>query len=341
MQISISPTRITKQFLLDKLSEEEVMSFYLGIIPDRDLHINPLRTDKHPTASFYRSTSDELIFKDWSTNFHGNFIDIVMEKYRVSYGKAISIIAHDFNIQKKQHYETHEPAIEYNGSIIDNKIETQIQAEIQDFTAPQLQWWQDFGITLETLKKYQVFSVKSVFLNGHYLYSSSYKSPIYGYYFGKEKGRELWKMYFPIRKNYRFLLNTNKLQGAKQLPATGDILVVTKSLKDVLTLYELGVPAIAPQAESITLSTKQYMALAKRFKYIIVNGDWDKAGQKFMINSRNKYPCICLSFVDKKLYAKDISDYVKKKGMDKVKLLVDKLREEILNGEYDYQLKCQ
>ena len=328
MQISINPTRITKQFLKDNLKEEEVMSFYLGIIPDRDLHVNPLRDDKHPTASFYRAANNDLIFKDWSTNFHANFIDIVIEKYKVSYGKAISIIAHDFGLAKKSSYVTHEPAIKYDGSVISDKTYTIIQAEIQDYREEQLAWWKSFGISHDTLKKFNVYSIKSVFLNGNYLYSSSVKSPIYGYYFGKEEGRELWKMYFPVRKNYRFLLNTNKLQGAKQLPKTGDFVVVTKSLKDVMTLYELGIPAVAPQAESTIISTKQYQALAKRFKTVIVNGDWDRAGQKFMIDSRRAYNTKCLSFTDKKTYAKDISDFVKKKGIDKAKELISKLLNE-------------
>jgi len=335
MQISISSPRITKQFLLDKLKEEEVMSFYLGIIPDRNLHINPLREDKHPTASFYRAANKELIFKDWSNGFHGNFIDIVMEKYKVSYGKAINIISHDFNIEKKRGFTTNEPAIQYDGSIINNKTYTIIQAEIQDFREEQLQWWLQFGITKSTLDKFNVHSIKSVFLNGNYLYSSTIKSPIYGYYFGKEEGRELWKMYFPIRKHYRFLLNTNKLQGAKQLPKIGNIVVITKSLKDVMSFYELGIPAVAPQAESIIISTKQYVALTKRFKYIIVNYDWDRSGQRSMIEYRKKFGLECLSFTNKKEFAKDISDFIKKKGIDKAKELIEELKYKLLSDKHD------
>lgn len=34
------------------------------------------------------------------------------------------------------------------------------------------------------------------------------------------------------------------------LPKSGDILVITKSMKDCMTLYSLGVPAIAPISEN-------------------------------------------------------------------------------------------
>lgn len=339
MQFSIQPTRITKAGLIEHHTEEEYMSFYLGIIPDRDLHCNPLRQDRRPTATFYRSKSGELIFKDWKTNFHGSFVDVVATKFNVSYVKALKIIANDFGIIQKPHYDKHKPAIKYTGEVIEDKGETIIQAQIQEYTAKQLKWWLSFGITQPTLKKYNVFSVDSVFLNGNFVYSSTEANPIYGYYFGKEEGRELWKMYFPLKTKYRFLLNTSKLQGTKQLPATGDLLVVTKSLKDVMVLNEMGIAAIAPQAESVIISTKQYQALSKRFKRIVFNGDWDGAGQLFMINSRKKYKSIALSFTNKEKYAKDVSDLVKKHGFLKAQTFIHKVRDAVLAGKFDKQFK--
>jgi hypothetical protein len=338
MVFSLGSTRVTKQFLLNNITEEECMSFYLGIIPDRDLHTNPLRNDKHPTASFYRASNGELIFKDWKTGFYANFVDVVMEKFNVPFTKALNIIAHDFGLVKRPSYESHEAAIVYDGAKVDIKSETIIQAETQDFTDTQLTWWAGFGISRETLKLYHVYSVKNVFLNGNFMYSATEGCPIYGYYFGKEDGRELWKMYFPIRKQYRFLLNNNKLQGVKQLPQSGEILVITKSLKDVMVLHELGIPAVAPQAESVIINSRQFNALKKRFKTIIFNGDWDGAGQRFMGESRRRYPSICLSFINKKKFGKDISDFVKKHGIIKAKALIEKLRSNLAEGKYDYHL---
>lgn len=58
-----------------------------------------------------------------------------------------------------------------------------------------------------------------------------------------------------------------------------------------------------------------------------------------MYESRRRYPSICLSFVDKLKYAKDISDYAKKVGFEKAKELVDFLKVEIENGLLNYQLR--
>ena len=55
--------------------------------------------------------------------------------------------------------------------------------------------------------------------------------PAYGYYGGKEDNVELWRIYFPKKKQYRFLTNwkAKQIQGYKQLPKSGKLLVITKS----------------------------------------------------------------------------------------------------------------
>lgn len=60
-----------------------------------------------------------------------------------------------------------------------------IQIEMQEFSQKELSWWASYGITKDILKKFRVYSCKSVFLNGNYFASSSEQSPIYGYYKGK------------------------------------------------------------------------------------------------------------------------------------------------------------
>lgn len=339
MIYQLDPDRITKQLLISLHSEEEYMSFYLGIIPDKSLHCNPLRVDKRPTASFYRSSSGTLIFKDFQTGFHANFVDVVMEKFKVNYNSALRIIANDFNIVAKHNTEKNEAIITYNGQKVEGAGECILQCEIKDFTLRELNWWKSYGITSETLNKFHVFSVKNLFMNGNYLLSSSPGNPAYGYYFGKEGGRELWKIYFPLKLQFRFLLNTNKLQGARQLPPNGDIVVVTKSMKDVMTLYELGIPAVAPQAESVIIRRNQYEALKRRFKHVIFNADWDRAGQRFLIESRKKYGAICLSFTNKEEDGKDISDYVKKHGIKAARALINTVREQLDVGLLNYHLR--
>mgnify|MGYP002519459507 FL=1 len=250
--------KITKEFLLSKNSEETYMSTYLKLPITRGLHVSPLRRDNRPTCSFCHSKKGELMFHDFGTGFHENFVGVVMEIHKCSYQEALNVIAEDFGYISKAEDR---PAVKIKVSNVklEEKTETLIQIKPKAFSEQELKWWKGFGVTEKTLKKYKVFSCDSIFLNGDYFSSSSPRVPIYGYYCGKKNGQELWRIYFPSKRSFRFLSNVGKsyIQGAKQLPKTGDVLLITKSQKDVMLAYELGIPAIAPCSEVLFLSNKQ------------------------------------------------------------------------------------
>ena len=54
------------------------------------------------------------------------------------------------------------------------------------------------------------------------------------------------------------------------MPQNGEYLCLTKSLKDVMTLYSLGIPAIAPMSETCFLTDSQYSKVIKRFDKVIL-----------------------------------------------------------------------
>lgn len=58
----------------------------------------------------------------------------------------------------------------------------------------------------------------------------------------------------------------------------GDLLVITKSLKDVMCLYEYGITAIAPCSENEFLTNTQYQKVKSKFKHIALLWDNDYAG---------------------------------------------------------------
>lgn len=310
---------ITKKFLLDKHPEETYMEYYLGIPVKKGLFKSPLRQDNTPTCSFYRNKSGELIFKDFKGDFYGNFISVVMRKCSCSYGQALRIIANDFGFKKSKNLPVNKGKINKQPIIIQDSNPAQIQIEMQDFTEKDIVWWGRYGITPKILKKFNVFSCKSVFLNGNYFAAYTTNNPIYGYYGGKKENLELWRIYFPKRKSYRFITNweSKKIQGFKQLPKQGKLLVITKSMKDVMCLYSLGIPAIAPNSENLFITDSVMKELRERFSYIVVFYDNDLAGISNMKKIKKDYPDLYYTWIPRKYDAKDISDFYKKYGRDK------------------------
>ena len=326
MEIRIEPA-ITKELILQKLSQEAIMEHYLGIHVGKGLFCSPLRNDKNPTCSFYKNKYGTLIFKDFGGYFYGNCFNVVMSKYNCSFHKALEIIANDFGIVKNTNLQKHERLIDYSNRILEKSEPCILQAEVKNFSDKELKWWNNFGVSESTLKYYNVFSCKSIFLNSNYYGGSSDKNFIFGYYNGiGEDNIERWRFYFPFKSSYRFLSNWPKtmIQGYRQLPKQGDLLVVTKSMKDVMCLHDLGITAIAPNSETLFVSKEELDNLSARFKVISVLYDQDRAGKASMAKIRREYPDLFYFVIPKKFNAKDISDFYKKYGRDKTLELINK-----------------
>jgi hypothetical protein len=332
-KLDVTPN-ITKEFLLSKRSQEEYMEFYLGVPVKKGLFCSPdcLRVDHKPTCSFYKNNKGELIFKDFA-GISGNFVSIVMYLFNCSYYKAMRIIANDFNLIEIDKLEKNSPKIQYSGNVLKITDKAKIQVEIQEFSKKELEWWLSFGISIITLKKFKVFSIKSVFLNGHYFSSSSESSPIYGYFGGiNSDDDELWRLYMPTKRNYRFLSNVSGsyLQGIKQLPKDGDHCIIIKSLKDAMVLYEFGFISISPTSENILISENKMMKINNSFNSnVFCFFDNDLPGVRGAKKYKKQYNCKCI-FIKRK-YSKDISDLYKKVSSTQFWEVVGELREIIDN----------
>lgn len=317
--VSLQPT-INKKYILSKINQESIMQYYTGIdVNSKKLFLSPVRQDNKVTCGIYKSKSGILYIHDFATNEHLDCWNIVMRLFNCDYFEALSIIAKDFNLIKgSSNKERKAP------EIVDSVKESEssrIQVQLKDFTSDELDWWKHFGISKKLLKLFKVYSIQNVFLNGELKFTSSSKCPIYGYYFGKDKnGEEKWKLYFPLRKEFRFLNNTNKklLQGYHQLPKEGDLLVITKSMKDVIALRGFEIAAVAPNSETLFINDKQLEEFKRRFKHILVVYDNDRPGLYNMAKIRRQYPNLNYFYMPWYL-SKDFTDSIKLVGVENMK----------------------
>lgn len=323
IDFSIKP-KITKELILSRFSEEQLMEYYLHVPVKKGLFRSPLRKDRRPTCSFYRNGSNTLIFKDFATGQHLNIFGVVQEMFHCNYFEALRIIANDMGIVRDKSLQKNSGKINEHPVRMQDKEMSKIQVEVQDFTDLELKWWGKYGITLETLKRFNVYSCKHVFLNGQLVAKSQQHCPIFGYYGKKYQGIELWRCYFPKRTSFRFITNwpSKKIQGYDQLPKSGKLLVITKSLKDVMCLYSCGITACAPNSENLFVSNSVLEELKNRFENIVVLYDNDRPGLYNMAKIRKNHPELTYVFIPRKYETKDISDFYKKYGRkDTLKLI--------------------
>lgn len=315
MNFSFQP-KITKELILSRFSEEQLMEYYLHLPVKKGLFRSPLRRDKQPTCSFYRNKSGTLIFKDFATGQHLNVFDVVQSIFKCDYFESLRIIANDFGIVRDSTLRKNPGKINLNPIKIKDKEISKIQIEVQEFTDSELKWWGKYGISKDILKRFDVYSCKHVFLNDQLFAESQQHCPIFGYYGKKYQGLELWRCYFPKRTSFRFITNwpSKKIQGYDQLPKKGKLLVITKSMKDSMCLYSCGITACAPNSENLFIPDKVLEDLKNRFKNIVVLYDNDRPGLYNMAKIRKEHPELTYVFIPKKYGSKDISDFYKDHG---------------------------
>jgi hypothetical protein len=301
---------ITLDWILSKVTEYDIYAHYLGQFKVGMIYNSPFRKDKNPSFGiFYSKRTKQLLFKDHGTGDCGNVIKFVSLYTGITnYNDILLDIVDKLKITSDTKLVSSKQYIA--------STETVIGVVRQDFTAEDINYWSQFNICIDTLKKFNVNSIKYYLCNG--IVKGIYKkeNPMYAY-----KVYNNFKIYRPLADKYtkwRNNLGQYDIQGFKQLPKTDNLLIITKSLKDVMCLYEMGISAISPASESTFIPDDVLDNLKKRFKHILICFDRDTAGIKYLRKISLKTGLKSL-LVHKKWKAKDISDAIKLNGFENIK----------------------
>lgn len=312
---------ITEETLFNFLTEKQIMEKYLQIpVIFGKLFKSPLRVDKKPTAGFYINNSGKLMFKDFGNCFNGNCISVVMKRYGINYHEAISLIHKEMILNQDVQPLPENEKVKYE------KKRKKLFVKRRELDEIDLQYWIKYGISKDILEQYRVTGLSTLWVEDKIIYTSNSEQRSYLYDFGEN----VYKAYFPFRKEYRFITNASEfvMQGYKQLPNKGKLLIVTKALKDVMSFRALGYDAIAPQAESILIPPNIMRELKQRFKKIVSVMDFDHAGVVMLNKLKRIYgiPPYMLTngrFGTTDYGAKDISDLIALEGIEKVKFIIE------------------
>lgn len=302
---------LTVKEKIEKIGEMQIYFKYLHFFPQQDkAYSSPFASDS--THSFRFKLLDSLMWKCFSTGKSGDCISLVSELHHESFKDAVKRILNDFKVHSNVQSE---PKILATDKFV--RYDTEIQVVLQDFSQSDLDYWYQGRIRRSTLDYFDVKATKQVWLNKgegpKLIWTYRKDNPIFRYLIN---GR--YKIYKPLEKDkqWKWLSTTKQCdwQGFDQLPATGEILILTKSMKDIMVWYEMGFPAISPCSESQTITSEEITYLRSRFKKIYLNYDYDKPGMTQMIYLKLEYglPIIITSDVENK----DSFDLVKAKGFE-------------------------
>ena len=300
--------------LLDKLDDYDIYSYYVGQFKIGKLFNSPLRSDdKNPSFAIFKGMNGKLFFKDHGSGEGGNAIKFV--KLYKGIQTRDELERELLRIVRKMNPNSGNAVRTYSYSV--DSGPTDIGIVRQPFTDVDKQYWKQFHISIDTLKKFQVFSIKYFLCNRVVRGTYKENSPMYAY-----KVDDKFKIYRPLASKYtkwRTNLTNWNVQGLSEIPKEGgNLLIITKSLKDVMCLYEMGFNAIAASSETTFIPDDILDSLRHKWKNVIMLYDRDKTG---MLESRkySKQYKLDTLFVQQRFKAKDISDAVKDNSYNEVK----------------------
>ena len=301
----------TKNLILDgsKVPSTWVFEFYLDL-PERlngqNVQIKSVFHPSERTPSMWVFVDKgQYKFKDFSTGKGGNRIDLVKELFNIDYSKAVFKIGQDYNkfITDKGVYtqSTLKPEAKYK---VDGVV-------VRAWNNYDKKFWLQFNIGEDILNKYNVTAIDYYHMvkeNDRITIQQPY---IYGYW---ASVGEVYKIYQPRNKKFKFIKVKPHLQGIDQLEYKQPYLVICSSLKDAMCLKQFGynIEVIAPDSENTMIKPYMIENFKKNYKKVVTLFDNDVAGH----NAVNKYKelyNISGTWLDS---SKDIADLVKEKGFD-------------------------
>lgn len=315
------------QTIYSLIGQERLMEFYFGDqVKLGKKYKNPFRDDSNAGCSFRWSQNGNLYFLDYATEqVYFTPLDIAQMRTGYDYPDILYKIEADFQITNLDLADRERLTLETSairGGAPPEIKPADIKVKLTKFTAQDLAYWAQFGITDKILKFYDIRKVERAWISDQIWYLQNSFDPCYRY---KEKDK--FKLYRPFAdKPLKFRSNYfgGILEGYEQLPYKGTTLIVTKGLKDAMTLHSIGINAVAVRSENTPMSENAFELLKNRFDKIFIWFDPDTAGEKGAAKMSTMYNLPILKH-DISI-GKDPSDIYRDHGREKLINLCQQLK---------------
>lgn len=303
--------KISKKDILDKIRPEEIFSAFIDNPRPSRVYKVPWRTDEKESLTFFYSPSNELMFYDQAYKEGGDCITFYSKIFNVNRKQALIEIYNKFKLRDIKKIDYSKIVEEYKPKSIESKLSWKYSSTDSKKYEDAINYFKSFGISKETLDFFGVKPIDFYCIDDVMIRPENF-SVVYEYEDNK------CKIYTPLSSNkkYKFLdgIKGEYYQGYNKLPENGNIVFITSSYKDVMVLYELGFPAIAPKSEVVKINDQIINELKTRFENVILFYDNDDAGLKAAEKLKNKYNINYIVTVKEK----DPSDFSRKYSKEKL-----------------------
>jgi hypothetical protein len=274
--------------------------------------------DKTPSFVIYFGNTGYR-FKDFSTGRQGTGIDFIKYLYDIDYHAAVALVLEAYN--------------NADTSASQKVITAPVRYDLSEFVLRNwnnidAKYWSAYNISSKVLDYYNVkplasYKMKRSASDGDseitiakemlYLYTRIDGTP--------------YKIYRPNNEN-KFLKLKSYIQGTDQIKYNQPNLIITKSLKDIMTLSTFGYNAeyIAPESENVIIPQVIINMHKAKYKSVCTLFDNDPAGLNAKALYKDVYNIDGIIMPD----YKDPSESVSKQGFEKTRSILTPLLKEVL-----------
>lgn len=339
---------INKEYVLSNIKEEDIISKYLNIsVYDiiacysyNQLMISPFRSDSKPSFGF-KYIKGRLKYYDFGTNDKGDCFDIVGKclglnpNSNVDFVKILLHITNTFKLSSNCNGFFNE------GNTINKEKELEIKKitiSIRDYNNEDVKYFNSYGI-LHILQYLNVYPIESYTFDER-KYNCKLNNPTYAIATGIKNNTNIIKIYSP--KTKEFYTNHNIVHYHKLYTAS-EVLIITKSFKDVAVLIDLikgrilnvTINFLYIPNENYLIDSIEMFDIKFKHDIIFTLFDYDNSGIHLSWLYRkihNTIPLFITSGLWKRKqlyrYSKDISDYRRVNGkIDTLELINNKAEE--------------
>lgn len=342
MAFSSGKSSVSLNDILSKVTEADILSYYLGVTEVPCIINSPLRQDRRPSFGLYSSDGIRIFYIDFATKDSGGLFDLLGHMWGTDYISTLTRINEDISkFCGGANIHSYTPCAVRSTSSY-NK-DTDLQCKVRDWRDYDIEYWASYGITLEWLKYAEVYPIshKIVIKDGHrYVFGADKYA--YAYVEHKE-GKVTLKIYQPFNKaGYKWSSNIDRSVWSlwTKIPEYGDNLIISSSVKDCLNIMcNFKIPSICLQGEGYLPKPHIMEELKSRYKNIIVFFDNDftnpnNPGHNDAVKLCKEYNLKMIE-IPKEYKSKDPSDLFKKYGRDKYLEIMNEILKDVLwkNGE--------
>lgn len=321
MVVGKTSQTVSKNEVLSRFSEAEILGIFLNIREIPCLINSPLREDRNPSFGIYVNNEHHVRYIDYATDDKGGLLDLLMQMWHCSFRQAMDRICETLFSKEllSKGSLTVKPKHVKTFTRQERDAMTTIEVAVRPWRDYDYEYWKSYGVEPKWLHHAEVYPISHKIVTKKATDGSPAKRYVftadrYAYaYIERKGGKVQLKVYQPYNtKGFKWCskMDSSVISLWTKIPESGDRVAICSSLKDSLCLTsQLHIPAIAPQGEGYDMSDTAINELKRRYKKVFICYDTDAAGRidGKKLSQRTGF----INVVPDLGKEKDISDYYK------------------------------